>query len=35
VIDGEEAGVGRGTSKKAAEQNAAQEALSRLAPLPL
>jgi len=30
VIDGEEAGVGRGSSKKAAEQNAAQEALSRL-----
>jgi ribonuclease III len=34
VIDGEEAGVGRGSSKKAAEQNAAKEALSRLAPLP-
>ena len=32
VIDGEEAGVGRGSSKKAAEQNAAKEALSRLAP---
>jgi ribonuclease-3 len=30
VIDGEEAGVGRGSSKKAAEQAAAQEALSRL-----
>src|SRR4051812_12294028 len=32
VIDGEEAGVGRGSSKKAAEQNAAKEALERLAP---
>ena len=31
VIDGEEAGVGRGSSKKAAEQNAAKEALVRLA----
>jgi ribonuclease-3 len=31
VIDGEEAGVGRGSSKKAAEQAAAQEALARLA----
>jgi ribonuclease III len=31
VIDGEEAGVGRGSSKKAAEQKAAQEALVRLA----
>jgi ribonuclease-3 len=30
VIDGEEAGVGRGSSKKAAEQNAAKEALLRL-----
>jgi ribonuclease III len=30
VIDGEEAGVGRGSSKKAAEQNAAREALGRL-----
>jgi len=30
VIDGEEAGVGRGSSKKAAEQNAAREALLRL-----
>jgi ribonuclease-3 len=30
IIDGEEAGVGRGSSKKAAEQAAAQEALSRL-----
>ena len=30
VIDGEEAGVGRGSSKKAAEQNAAREALARL-----
>jgi ribonuclease-3 len=30
VIDGEEAGVGRGSSKKAAEQAAAEEALSRL-----
>jgi ribonuclease III len=32
VIDGEEAGVGRGPSKKAAEQNAAREALLRLGP---
>jgi ribonuclease-3 len=32
VIDGEEAGVGRGSSKKAAEQNAAREALARLSP---
>jgi len=30
VIDGEEAGVGRGSSKKAAEQNAAREALARI-----
>ncbi|HZO96843.1 MAG TPA: ribonuclease III [Gaiellaceae bacterium] len=30
VIDGEEAGVGRGASKKAAEQNAAREALLRI-----
>jgi len=30
VIDGEEAGVGRGSSKKAAEQAAAQVALTRL-----
>jgi ribonuclease-3 len=30
VIDGEEAGVGRGPSKKAAEQNAAREALEGL-----
>jgi ribonuclease III len=30
IIDGEEAGVGRGSSKKAAEQNAAKEALARL-----
>ena len=30
VIGGEEAGVGRGPSKKAAEQNAAREALARL-----
>jgi ribonuclease-3 len=30
VIAGEEAGVGRGPSKKAAEQNAAREALARL-----
>jgi ribonuclease-3 len=30
VIDDEEAGVGRGPSKKAAEQNAAREALARL-----
>jgi ribonuclease-3 len=33
VIDGEEAGVGRGSSKKAAEQNAAREALARLSGL--
>jgi ribonuclease-3 len=32
VIDGEEAGVGRGPSKKDAEQNAAREALGRLGP---
>jgi ribonuclease III len=32
VIDGEEAGVGRGPSKKDAEQNAAREALTRLGP---
>jgi ribonuclease-3 len=31
IIDGEEAGVGRGSSKKAAEQDAAKEALLRLA----
>jgi ribonuclease-3 len=31
VIDGEEAGVGKGSSKKAAEQAAAQQALARLA----
>jgi ribonuclease-3 len=31
VIDGAEAGIGRGSSKKAAEQKAAQEALARLA----
>jgi ribonuclease III len=31
VIDGEQAGVGRGASKKAAEQNAAREALAGLA----
>ena len=30
LIDGEEAGVGRGSSKKEAEQIAAQEALARL-----
>jgi ribonuclease-3 len=30
VIDGEHAGVGRGASKKAAEQNAAREALASL-----
>ncbi len=30
VVDGEELGVGRGTSKKAAEQDAAREALARL-----
>jgi ribonuclease III len=28
VIDGEQAGVGKGDSKKAAEQNAAREALA-------
>jgi ribonuclease III len=33
VIDGEQAGVGRGGSKKAAEQNAAREALAGLEPL--
>ena len=32
MIDDEEAGVGRGPSKKAAEQNAAREALARLGP---
>jgi ribonuclease III len=32
MIDGEQAGVGRGASKKAAEQNAAREALARLQP---
>jgi ribonuclease-3 len=32
MIDGEEAGVGSGRSKKAAEQAAAREALNRLAP---
>jgi ribonuclease III len=32
VIDGKEAGVGRGRSKKAAEQDAAREALARFAP---
>ena len=31
LIDGEEAGVGRGPSKKAAEQEAAREALAKLA----
>jgi ribonuclease-3 len=31
VVDGEQLGVGEGASKKAAEQNAAQEALARLA----
>ena len=31
VIDGEEAGVGTGRSKKAAEQDAARQALDRLA----
>ncbi|MDQ3857026.1 MAG: ribonuclease III [Actinomycetota bacterium] len=30
VVDGAQAGVGRGASKKAAEQNAAREALARL-----
>jgi dsRNA-specific ribonuclease len=30
VIDGEEAGVGKGPSKKAAEQEAAREALTKL-----
>ena len=32
MVDGEEAGVGSGRSKKAAEQAAAREALNRLAP---
>ena len=32
IIDGEEAGVGTGRSKKAAEQAAARQALDRLAP---
>jgi ribonuclease-3 len=32
MVDGEEAGVGSGRSKKAAEQAAAREALDRLAP---
>jgi dsRNA-specific ribonuclease len=32
MIDGEEAGVGTGRSKKDAEQAAAREALDRLAP---
>ena len=32
VIDGEEAGVGKGPSKKAAEQEAAREALANLGP---
>jgi ribonuclease III len=32
VVDGEQAGVGRGGSKKAAEQNAAREALAGLQP---
>ena len=32
IVDGEEAGVGSGRSKKAAEQAAAREALDRLAP---
>jgi len=31
VIDGEEVGVGTGSSKKAAEQAAAEQALERLA----
>ena len=30
MIDGEEAGVGKGPSKKAAEQEAAREALAKL-----
>ena len=30
VVDGEEAGIGRGSSKKAAEQEAAREALARI-----
>ena len=32
VIDGEQLGVGTGRSKKAAEQNAAREALAELSP---
>jgi len=34
VVDGEQLGVGEGRSKKAAEQEAAREALSKLPPLP-
>jgi ribonuclease III len=34
VVDGKQVGVGEGPSKKAAEQNAAQEALAKLAPRP-
>jgi ribonuclease III len=34
VIDGEEAGVGKGPSKKAAEQEAAREALAKLGSTP-
>ena len=33
VIDGEQAGMGKGSSKKAAEQNAAREALESLPPV--
>ncbi|MCW2976583.1 MAG: Double-stranded binding motif, partial [Actinomycetia bacterium] len=32
VVDGEELGVGEGGSKKAAEQEAAREALLKIAP---
>ncbi len=34
MIDGQEAGTGRGRSKKDAEQEAAKEALGKMAPLP-
>ena len=34
IVDGEQLGVGAGGSKKAAEQEAAREALSRLGPVP-
>jgi ribonuclease-3 len=34
VVEGKELGIGQGTSKKAAEQDAAREALSRIEPDP-